>query len=176
MSDPVLDPLKLDSSKEESQIMLVVMRRLNVAPRSRGELTKYLLGKEFSADAIQRVLERVEGMGYIDDAQFARDWVRSRHRSRGLAPSALTRELLAKGIDLELIEAALTELSTEDTKERAYQLAAKKYRSLHSVEPSVAVRRIASLLQRKGYAPALCFQIAKETVGANLESFGDLSE
>ena len=86
--------------------MLVVMRRLNAAPRSRGELTKYLLGKEFSADAIQRVLERVEGMGYIDDAQFARDWVRSRHRSRGLAPSVLTRELLAKEIDLELIEAA----------------------------------------------------------------------
>jgi len=32
------------------------------------------------------------------------------------------------------------------------------------------------LLQRKGYAPGLCFQIAKETVGADVESVGELSE
>jgi regulatory protein len=143
---------------EESKIMSVVMRRLNAAPRSRWELRTYLIGKDFALDPIESVLDRVESMGYIDDAQYALDWVRSRHRSRGLAPSVLTRELVSKGID----------------RDRAYQLAAKKYRSLHELDGKVATRRIASLLQRKGYAPGACWQIAMETVGADLEPVGDL--
>ena len=84
--------------------MSVVMRRLNATARSRGGLRIYLLGKDFELDQIESVLDRVESMGYIDDAQYALDWVRSRHRSRGLAPSVLTRELINKDIDGELID------------------------------------------------------------------------
>ena len=154
--------------------MSVVMRRLNATARSRGELRIYLLGKDFELDQIESVLDRVESMGYIDDAQYALDWVRSRHRSRGLAPSVLARELTSKEIDSELIDVAVKQISDQDTQDRAYQLAAKKYRSLHELEGKVAIRRIASLLQRKGYAPGVCWQIAMETVGADLEVVGDL--
>jgi regulatory protein len=73
-----------------------------------------------------------------------------------------------------VIETALEQLTPDDTHVRAYELAAKKYRSLMSVDHAVAVRRIASLLQRKGYPPGMCFQIAKETVGAQLDADGDL--
>lgn len=154
--------------------MSVVMRRLNAAPRSRGELTKYLLAKDFDPTLIEKVLGRVSSMGYIDDVVFAQEWVRSRHRSRGLASSVLRRELMNKDVDIEVIEGALEQLTSAETSERAYELAAKKYRSLMSVDPAVAVRRIASLLQRKGYPPATCFHIAKETVGAELENVGEL--
>ena len=109
----------------ESEIMSVVMRRLNAAPRSRGELTKYLLAKGFDPTLIEKVLDRVSSMGYIDDAAFAQEWVRSRQRSRGLAPSVLTRELINKDVDIEVIQAALEQLTSDDTLERAYELAAK---------------------------------------------------
>ena len=165
---------ELGSQVGESEIMSVVMRRLNAAPRSRGELTKYLLAKDFDPTLIEKVLDRVSSMGYIDDAAFAQEWVRSRQRSRGLAPSVLTRELINKDVDIEVIQAALEQLTSDHTEERAYELAAKKYRSLMSVDHAVAVRRIASLLQRKGYPPATCFRIAKETVGAEFEIDGEL--
>lgn len=154
--------------------MSVVMRRLNAAPRSRGELTKYLLAKDFDPTLIDKVLDRVSSMGYIDDVAYAQEWVRSRHRSRGLAPSVLKRELISKDIDVAVIEGALDQLTVDDTQERAYELAAKKYRSLMSVDHAVAVRRIASLLQRKGYPPGLCFLVAKETVGAEFEIDGEV--
>lgn len=169
----MIDP-DIGAQSGESEIMLVVMRRLNAAPRSRGELSKYLLDKEFDPALIERVLDRVSSMGYIDDAAYAQEWVRSRHRSRGLAPSVLKRELISKDVDLELIEAALEQLTTDETQVRAYELAAKKYRSLMSVDHAVAVRRIASLLQRKGYPPGMCFQVAKETVGSELDADGEL--
>lgn len=169
----MIDP-DIGGKSGESEIMSVVMRRLNAAPRSRGELSKYLLDKEFEPTLIERVLDRVSSMGYIDDAAYAQEWVRSRHRSRGLAPSVLKRELVSKDIDLEVIEAALEQLSLDETRVRAYELAAKKYRSLSSVDHAIAVRRIASLLQRKGYPPSMCFEIAKETVGAQLDADGEL--
>jgi len=164
MTDP-----ELVTQSRESEIMSVVMRRLNAAPRSRGELSKYLLVKDFDPTLIEKVLDRVTSMGYIDDVAYAQEWVRSRHRSRGLAPSVLKRELIAKDIDIEIIETALGQLTSDATHERAYELAAKKYRGLTSVDHVVAVRRIASLLQRKGYPPGVCFQVAKETVGAEIE-------
>jgi len=154
--------------------MSVVMRRLNAAPRSRGELTTYLVGKDFDSTAIDSVLDRVTSMGYIDDAQYAHEWVRSRHRSRGLAPSVLKRELINKDVDVAVIDSALEQLSSQDTLDRAYELAAKKYRGLLLADPAVAVRRIASLLQRKGYPPGLCFQVAKQTVGAHVVADGEL--
>jgi regulatory protein len=169
----MIDP-DLGRKSGESEIMSVVMRRLNAAPRSRGELSKYLLDKEFDPTLIERVLDRVSSMGYIDDVGYAQEWVRSRHRSRGLAPSVLKRELISKDVDLEVIEAALEQLTSDETRVRAYELAAKKYRSLMSVDHAVAVRRIASLLQRKGYPPSMCFQVAKETVGAELDADGEL--
>ncbi len=154
--------------------MSVVMRRLNAAPRSRGELSKYLLAKDFDPTLIEKVLDRVSSIGYIDDVAYAQEWVRSRHRSRGLAPSVLKRELIDKDIDVEAVDAALEQLTSDETRERAYELAAKKYRSLMLVDYAVAVRRIASLLQRKGYPPGMCFQVAKETVGAELDADGEL--
>jgi SOS response regulatory protein OraA/RecX len=44
---------ELGSQVGESEIMSVVMRRLNAAPRSRGELTKYLLAKDFDPTLIE---------------------------------------------------------------------------------------------------------------------------
>jgi len=169
----MIDP-DIGGQSGESEIMSVVMRRLNAAPRSRGELSKYLLGKDFDPTLIDRVLDRVSSMGYIDDVAYAQEWVRSRHRSRGLAPSVLERELMNKDVDLEVIQTALEQLTPDETHVRAYELAAKKYRSLMSVDHAVAVRRIATLLQRKGYPPSMCFQVAKETVGAQLDADGDL--
>lgn len=154
--------------------MSVVMCRLNAAPRSRGELTKYLLAKDFDPTVVGKVLDRVESLGYIDDAQFAQEWVRSRYRSRGLAPSVLKRELVNKDIDIELIDSALEQLTSADTRERAYELATKKYRSSLLVDQEIAVRRIASLLQRKGYPPGVCFEVAKQTVGAEIDAEGEL--
>ena len=168
----MIDP-ETGASNGESEVMSVVMRRLNAAPRSRGELSKYLLQKEFDPIVIDKVLDRVSSMGYIDDVDYANEWVRSRHRARGLAPSVLKRELINKDVEVDVIEAALEQIGSQDMQDRAYELAAKKYRSLMTVDSAVAVRRIASLLQRKGYPPGMCFQVAKETVGAEFDVEGE---
>lgn len=114
-------------------------------------------------------LDRVTEMGYIDDREFAHAWVHSRIRSRGLAPTVLRRELISKGVSPEFIEEALAEVDPEHMQSRAYELAEKKMRLLASVSSQVAVQRIVSLLQRKGYRTAEALEIARRVVGVHSE-------
>jgi len=164
-----MEPSPKEGTPEElaGAAMSHVLRRLNSAPRTRHELAQSCREKGFPLEIYEAVLDRVEEMGYINDADFANNWVRSRTRSRGLAPSVLRRELTLKGVDRDLIDAALEEIDPKDSDRRARELAEKKMRSLLGVSTQVAIRRIASQLQRKGYPPGMSLAIARDVAGSS---------
>ncbi|MFY9330777.1 MAG: regulatory protein RecX [Candidatus Nanopelagicales bacterium] len=142
----------------------IALRRLEAAPRTRFELTKTLRERHVPEEAIVEVLDRFEEVGLIDDTAFAHGWVESRHRGRGLGRRALAQELQRKGIPQELIIEATSQLCDEDERERARQLAMAKLRVLANVADDVAVRRLAGQLARRGYAPGMAFDVAREVV------------
>lgn len=148
--------------------MSVILRKLNAAPRSRHELDRVLVEKNFSEQVRASALDRVSDMGYIDDQEFARSWVLSRTRSRGLAPAVLRRELSSKGVDRDYIDAALAHIDADTSRARAVELARKKMKSLTSVSPELATQRIYSLLMRKGYRASEALEIAREVVGLDI--------
>ncbi|ABY22470.1 regulatory protein [Renibacterium salmoninarum ATCC 33209] len=55
-----------------------------------------LAAREVPGEVAQIVLDRFEEVQLIDDAEFAKMWVRSRAQSRSLAKGALRRELSEK--------------------------------------------------------------------------------
>lgn len=149
--------------------MSVILRKLNAAPRSRHELDRALADKNYSEYVRASALDRVSDMGYIDDQEFARSWVLSRTRSRGLAPAVLRRELLAKGVEREYIDDALAQIDADTSRTRAVELAQKKMKSLTSVSPDLATQRVYSLLLRKGYKSSEALEIAREVVGLDID-------
>ena len=66
----------------------IILKQLSHGPRTRHQLAQVLAKRDVSPDAAAAALDRIAELGYIDDAAFARAWVESRHRSRGLAPEA----------------------------------------------------------------------------------------
>ena len=101
----------------------------------------------------------------INDERFALDWVAARHRSKGLARGAISRELKVKGITDELIQLALKSLDSEDERQRAHQLVQRRLPSLARFEPAIQKRRLTSFLMRKGYPPHLCFDVVAVELG-----------
>lgn len=150
--------------------MEIIFRKLNAQPRTRFELDRFLREKCITDSVRHEALDRVTEMGYIDDREFARAWVQSRIRSRGLAPMVLQRELVSKGVSPEFIEEALAGVDPGYTRLRAYELAEKKMRSLTSVSTQVAIQRIYSLLQRKGYRSAEALEIARSVVAMRADA------
>lgn len=147
----------------------IVLRRLAVAPRTRSDLAKDLVKRDIPADVIASVLDRFEELGYIDDEAYAHMWVESRRRSKALARSVLKRELTDRGIDRELIEAAIAQIDDDAEWQRAREFALSKFRVRQGEEPRKAIKRLASQLGRKGYPANVCFAVAREASAAIAE-------
>ena len=64
---------------------------------------------------IERVMERLQSKGYVNDADFAFAWARSRQLSGKTSQRKLTQELKIKGIADDIIQNTLQELDFDDT-------------------------------------------------------------
>jgi regulatory protein len=142
----------------------ILLDTLTGQARSRKELADKLAKRGVPDDLAASLLDRFTEVGLIDDAAFARQWVESRHRSRGLAPMALKQELRRKGIDDDAAAEALEQIDETDQREAARALVDKKLRSMRGLDHQVATRRLAGLLARKGYPAGLTFSVVRETL------------
>ena len=153
----------------ESVGKAIVFARLADRARSRAELAEVLAKKHVPSDIAASLLDRFERAGLVDDAAFARDWVEGRQRSKGLASSVLRLELRRKGVDDDLIDAALLDVDPDQERQAAHRLVQRKLRSVQGLDPSVQVRRLTGMLARKGYAPQVAFDVVRAELEAEPE-------
>jgi len=141
-------------------------RFLSIRPRSRAEVLRKLKEKFFSALAVDAVMLDLERLGYVNDREFALQWSRSRVRLRGFGRRRIEQELRDRGVSRDLIHDALADVF-EDTLELELALAEaeKKMRMLSRFEPDVRRRRLAGLLERKGF-PAEVIRTVLNTLRA----------
>jgi len=161
--DPVADGPDADT---ESVARTILLDALTGQARSRQELRDRLAKKDVPDELAERLLDRFTEVGLVDDEAFARSWVESRQRSRGLARRALGQELRRKGVDDETARTALDELDPAQEEQAAHDLVRKKLRSMRGVDHVTATRRLAGLLARKGYPAGLAFAVVREELGA----------
>lgn len=163
----------------ESVARDICLRKLTGAPKTRGQLADALARKDVPDEVAERVLDRLEHAGLVDDAEFAEAWVQSRHAGRGLARRALRSELRKRGVDEETASEALDALSDEDELATARRLVARKLPSTRHLEPAARVRRLAGLLARKGYSSGLTARVVREALeaeGAGEEELAQVPE
>jgi regulatory protein len=170
--DPVAEGPDADA---ESVARKILLEALTGQARSRQELRDRLAKRAVPDDLAERVLDRFGEVGLVDDEAFARSWVESRQRSRGLARRALAQELRRKGVDDETARTALDDLDPSQEEQAARLLVRKRLRSLRDVDPVTATRRLAGLLARKGYPAGLAFRVVREELGG-VEAGSDMME
>lgn len=148
------------------------LRLLAVRARSRAELAQRLSAKGYSLEVIEQVLDRLAEVGLIDDADFARQWVRQRHGFSGKGRRALQQELRRKGVSQEDSAAALEGVTADDEYERATELVRRKLRSLPAgLDREKAIRRLVGMLARRGYGHSVAYAVVKSEYEA--AGFGD---
>ena len=150
----------------ESVARTILLNKLTDSPRSRAELAEALARKHVPDDVAQRLLDRFEEVGLIDDAAFARAWVESRSRSKGLATKVLALELRRKGIDDDVAREVLAELDPDAERQAAHRLVQKKLRSMRGLDDTTRIRRLTGMLARKGYSPQVAFDVVREELDA----------
>jgi regulatory protein len=154
----------------------ICLRLLTGTPRTRKQLAEALKKREIPEDIAEEVLSRFEDVGLIDDAAFAGAWVESRHHGRGLARSALARELRTKGVEASLIDEAVGQLDSDQEEATARELVARKLRATRGLERDRRVRRLAGMLARKGYAQGMALRVVKQALEEEGEDTEGLDE
>jgi regulatory protein len=147
----------------------ILLDQLTGQPRSRSELAAKLAKKSVPPETAERVLDRFEEVGLVDDAAFARDWVRSRQAGRGLARRALAVELRRKGVDSSVVDDAVGTVDPEVEVEAARQLVRRKLPSLARFDDVTVVRRLTGMLARKGYPSGVAFTVVREEIAGAAE-------
>ncbi len=140
----------------------IALRQLTAAPRTRAQLDEALARRGVPEQVSAELLDRLEQVGLVDDAQYARMWVESRHSGRGLSRRALRHELTERGVDPELVRDAVEAVDNDAELAAATALVRRRLASVGRAEdeegdqdPQVRQRRdrrLLGLLARRGYS------------------------
>ncbi len=128
------------------------------------------------------MLDRFTEVGLVDDAEFAREWVRVRHRDKGLSRRALADELRRKGVDPQHVEDALDGadgsggVDGDDERAAAEALVARRLPSSRGLAYPKRVNRLVGMLARKGYGPGLAGDVVRRALAAEGDDDPDDAE
>lgn len=155
----------------EDAIREACLQLLSVRPRSRAELARRLQRKGFDFADVEPVLDRLTEVELVDDAAFARTWVRSRHTHSGRGRRALAAELRLKGVAPAVVDAALAQVDDAAEEERARALVRKRVRALTGhpgahPDASVLARKLVAMLARRGYGQELALRVVRAELGS----------
>ncbi|MCG7597240.1 recombination regulator RecX [Mycobacterium sp. PSTR-4-N] len=157
-------PLPSTSDRAE-QARAVCLRLLTTRARTRAELQTHLTKRGYAEDVTVQVLDRLTTVGLIDDEEFAEQWVRSRRLHAGKGKRALAAELRTKGVDNEVISAALSDVDAGAERTRAEQLVRDRLRREKLGDPgdrdaeNKVARRLVGMLARRGYSQTMALDV-----------------
>ena len=147
---------------QESVARAIALRLLNHSARSRAQLAEAMARKDVPDEVAQRVLDRFTEVGLIDDVEYARMIVRTRHTERGLSRRAIAVELRRRGIDDEVAGDALEQVDADDEESAARRLVRRKLASTSGLDAQTRSRRTLAALGRRGYPPGLVARLVRE--------------
>jgi SOS response regulatory protein OraA/RecX len=146
----------------------VSMHALARRGMSSAEMTRLLESREIDPDSVAEEIDRLEGVGLLDDRALAENLVRTLQERKGLGRSAITAELRRRKINNDAITEALDELDGDDELARAIEIAQKRASQLRSYDHETAKRRLSGFLMRRGYNGS----IVSAAIAASLGSPG----
>ena len=147
-----------DADDSYDRALQVAYRFVGFRPRSVGEVRRRL-SKDFAANVVDRVVSIFIGYGYLDDAEFARQWRASRERRNPRGATLLRRELRDKGIADGLIDATLDDVDDAENAYRAGRKRAERWLgSGEGLAYHVFRRKMWDYLQRRGFGGGVAHQ------------------
>ncbi|HEY7878925.1 MAG TPA: regulatory protein RecX [Gemmatimonadaceae bacterium] len=153
------DERMLESVASEARALHTYDRALAMLasrPRASRELERLLVKKGEPPEHARAAIERLIGLGLLDDTAFARQFARAKLAVGGLSRRRLQSELARRGVAREVSQAAIDEMLVDEAVDEAAildQLAARKLHSLRDLAPDVQRRRLYAFLSRRGYEP-----------------------
>jgi regulatory protein len=154
--DAIDRPLELDHVKAVDRALALAYRYLSRRERTVAETQAHLLGKGVGAEPVEDAITALQEQGYLDDVRFAQLFVQDKRTLEQWGSERIGRALRQRGVERELIDAALADApfldrdeGAESELDRALAVLRRRFRA-----PPRDRRerdRAIGILMRKGY-------------------------
>ena len=158
----------LAAAADEEAALRAGLSALGRRSVARADLLRRLRRRGHPEAAAEIALERLDGMGLLDDLRYARNYVETR-AERGRGPLRLKRDLLALGVQGSIIEAALrTRWPSGDVEPDVPRaLALRRSRQLGELPRLTKRRRLLAYLARRGYTGRSASEAVAQALAAD---------
>jgi regulatory protein len=134
----------------------MALRLLEFRARSETELRRKLLQKGEGAEQVDEVIARLRDQRLLDDADFARQFARTKVLGGGASRRRIVQELTRKGVARDVADEAIDGLQENEGIDPAaaiHRVAEKKWKALASLDEFKRRRRLYAFLARRGFNP-----------------------
>ena len=152
-----MNKIKESTAKTFGVAKEYALRYLSYRPRSIREVGQKLADKGYDRETTGHVIEFLKDHKFLDDEAFTCMWIRNRTREKPCGRRRIYTELLQKGIDKNIIEQYLGELSPQKEAEMAAALVAGKCR-----RTAFDYRKLSGFLLRRGFSPSTVKSVLSE--------------
>ncbi len=145
-------PQRLEELRCEDEVFSAKQKALAIlghAPNTRYQLLQKL-GRHFSEQACEQAVQRMEELGLVNDADYARRCAHDLIELRGWSLRRVAQELTQRGIDREVITECIEILENYDSQEQLLRLLTGKYAK--ALQDEKSLHKAIQALQRLGYA------------------------
>lgn len=131
--------------------MDAALRYLTPRPRTVRELEEHLDRAHYGEYEIAQAVERLLELRYLDDAAYARDFIRSRLATKPVSRRKLMEQLISHKLPRDVAAEALEAVTDEVEAENAAAVAEKFARQFAALPEAERKRRVARRLFSHGY-------------------------
>lgn len=138
-------------SEEEINVYNYGLTVLSRSLKSEKQLKRKMLDKGYDLEFIEKAINKLKDQKYIDDDYYSDALINTRVNGAKYGKRRIEQELYEKGIDREISENKLREISDEDEFERAYELGLKKLKSIKDEDTSKKCNKLSNYLMYRGF-------------------------
>ena len=151
--------------EEYQKLKKYALKLLSFRPRTKKEISErlrqYCNKKNISLKIADQVINYLIEKSFINDEDFTKWWIDQRHSFRPKGISVIKKELLNKGVEIEVIEKELS--AYKENPKSEYDLALKLIEKKINVRMKLSTRdkriKISNLLARRGFSWDIIYQV-----------------
>ena len=153
----------LITADERERALQSALRFIGYKQRTEAEVINKLEKLKFPQEIIDTIMNELKEKKYVDDKEFAIQWIEIRGESKPRGKNLFLFELRKKGIQADVIEAAIENIP--DEKEMALSLRKKYLNRFSSLNDDDFRKKMTGVLSRRAFP----YSTVKESIDALLK-------
>jgi len=153
----------LTSADEKERALQSALRFIGYKQRTEAEVIDKLEELNYSAEIIDSIMQELREKKYVDDKEFAAQWIEIRGESKPRGRNLFLLELRRKGISSEVIEVAIENIP--DEAEMALKLGNKYLNRFSSLSDIDFKKKMTGILSRRAFP----YSVVKESIDTLLK-------